>query len=85
MRPALKSIDEINGGAALEIGFADQLVLLDPAGIAYFPEMGMLVVSDLHLEKASSFARKRIFLPPYDTAATLARLAVRLQRTLWRS
>lgn len=35
----------------------------------------MLVVSDLHLEKGSSYAARGIMLPPYDTAATLARLA----------
>ncbi|MEM9999723.1 MAG: metallophosphoesterase, partial [Pseudomonadota bacterium] len=72
----MKSVEDVNGGEPLETAFADQAVLLDPAGIAYFPDMKMLVVSDLHLEKASSFARKRIFLPPYDTAATLARLTV---------
>jgi DNA ligase-associated metallophosphoesterase len=47
----------------------------DCAGILYWPEHGLLVVSDLHLEKGSSFARRGILLPPYDTAATLARLA----------
>ena len=35
----------------------------------------MLVVADLHLEKGSSFAARGVLLPPYDTAATLARLA----------
>jgi DNA ligase-associated metallophosphoesterase len=33
------------------------------------------VVADLHLEKGSSFASRGQLLPPYDTAATLARLA----------
>jgi DNA ligase-associated metallophosphoesterase len=47
----------------------------DPAGALYWPEHGLLVVSDLHLEKGSSFARRGILLPPYDTAATLSRLA----------
>jgi DNA ligase-associated metallophosphoesterase len=32
-------------------------------------------VADLHLEKGSSFAMRGQLLPPYDTAATLARLA----------
>lgn len=36
----------------------------------------MLIVSDLHLEKGSAFAARGVLLPPYDTAATLARLAV---------
>ncbi|MEO1200224.1 MAG: ligase-associated DNA damage response endonuclease PdeM [Pseudomonadota bacterium] len=34
-----------------------------------------LIVADLHLEKGSSFATKGVFLPPYDTTATLTRLA----------
>ena len=33
-----------------------------------------LVVSDLHLEKASAYAARGQMLPPYDTKATLARL-----------
>ncbi len=32
----------------------------------------MLVVSDLHLEKGSSFAKRGQMLPPYDTCATLS-------------
>ncbi len=35
----------------------------------------MLAVADLHLEKGSSFAARGVLLPPYDTAATLARLS----------
>ncbi len=34
----------------------------------------MLVVSDLHFEKASSYAARGQMLPPYDTRATLARV-----------
>jgi len=47
----------------------------DPAGIIYWPEQGLLAVADLHLEKGSSYAARGQLLPPYDTAATLARLA----------
>ena len=39
-----------------------------------------LVVSDLHLEKGSSFAARGVLLPPYDTAATLGRLAAVIAR-----
>ena len=49
-------------------------LMLDPAGIAYWPDESVLVVADLHLEKGSSFAARGMLLPPYDTAATLARL-----------
>jgi hypothetical protein len=52
----------------------------DPAGILYWPDQGLLLVADLHLEKGSSFARRGVLVPPYDTAATLARLAAALAR-----
>lgn len=48
---------------------------LDPRGAAFLPQDRILLVSDLHLEKASSIARRGYFLPPYDTGVTLARLA----------
>ncbi|MDQ2954071.1 MAG: ligase-associated DNA damage response endonuclease PdeM, partial [Pseudomonadota bacterium] len=38
------------------------------------PGEGLLAVADMHLEKGSSYARHGVFLPPYDTATTLARL-----------
>lgn len=47
----------------------------DLSGALYWSEERLLVVSDLHLEKGSSFAARGILLPPFDTAATLARLA----------
>ncbi len=47
----------------------------DPSGALYWPDEHMLIVADLHLEKGSSYAARRVFLPPYDTSATLARLA----------
>jgi DNA ligase-associated metallophosphoesterase len=40
-----------------------------------------LLVADLHLEKASWFARFGQFLPPYDSHATLTALAAEVQRT----
>jgi DNA ligase-associated metallophosphoesterase len=46
----------------------------DVAGALFWPEQGVLAVADLHLEKGSSFAARGVLLPPYDTAATLARL-----------
>ncbi len=55
-------------------------LVLDPAGALYWPEERALVVADLHLEKGSSFAARGMLLPPYDTAATLARLAQLIAR-----
>ena len=40
-----------------------------------------LLVADLHLEKASWFARLGQFLPPYDSHATLSALATEVERT----
>lgn len=55
-------------------------LVVDPAGALYWPEEKMLVVADLHLEKGSAFAARGVLLPPYDTAATLARLARLIER-----
>jgi DNA ligase-associated metallophosphoesterase len=57
-----------------EIVVAGVALLADPAGAIYWPEASALVVADLHLEKGSSLAARGVLLPPYDTAATLARL-----------
>ena len=52
-----------------------EALVLDPAGALYWPAMGLLVFADLHFEKGSSFARRGSLLPPYDTRATLSRIA----------
>ncbi len=54
---------------------AGVVLVADPDGALYWPEQSLLAVADLHLEKGSSFAARGQLLPPYDTAATLARLA----------
>lgn len=41
-------------------------------GGLWWADRRVLVVSDLHLEKGSSYARRGQLLPPYDTGATLA-------------
>jgi DNA ligase-associated metallophosphoesterase len=46
----------------------------DPSGALYLEDDRILVVSDLHFEKGSSFARRGMMLPPYDTGTTLAAL-----------
>src|SRR4051812_11472214 len=43
-------------------------------GALFWPARKALLVADLHLEKASWFARLGQMLPPYDTIATLADL-----------
>ena len=54
--------------------------MLDPAGALFWPATALLVVSDLHLEKGSSYARHGQLLPPWDTHATLDRLTSLLRR-----
>jgi DNA ligase-associated metallophosphoesterase len=54
---------------------AGELLVTHPAGVLYWAAQNLLVVADLHFEKGSSFARRGLFLPPYDTAVTLKRLA----------
>ncbi|WP_205648667.1 ligase-associated DNA damage response endonuclease PdeM [Acuticoccus kandeliae] len=54
--------------------------VLDPTGALYWAAEGTLVVSDLHLETGSAFARSGQMVPPYDTGLTLARLAEAMGR-----
>lgn len=57
-----------------EIEIAGERAVCDRRGVLYFPDLRLLTVSDLHLEKGSSHARRGSLVPPYDTAATLLRL-----------
>jgi DNA ligase-associated metallophosphoesterase len=55
-------------------------MIADLSGALFWEEERLLVVSDLHLEKGSSFATRGVLLPPYDTAATLGRLGAVMAR-----
>lgn len=55
-------------------GIAGVAFELRAAATAYLPEHGVLLVSDLHLEKGSAYAARGQMLPPYDSSATIARL-----------
>ena len=57
------------------VSVAGATAIVDRRGALFFPPARLLVVSDLHLEKGSSFARRGMLIPPYDSAATLAQLA----------
>ncbi|MEH6827623.1 ligase-associated DNA damage response endonuclease PdeM [Parasphingorhabdus sp.] len=48
--------------------------IVAPAAL-YWPAKNALLVADLHLEKASFYARQGQMLPPYDSQATLEELA----------
>jgi DNA ligase-associated metallophosphoesterase len=68
----------VQAGGALSInGVA---FVADCAGALYWPSEGLLAVADLHLEKGSSFAKRGMLLPPYDTASTLANLQILIDR-----
>ncbi len=56
------------------IVLSDQHFYAHPTGALYWPQKQALIVADLHLEKASHFAEKGRFLPPYDSAETLNKL-----------
>lgn len=55
-------------------------LLGDRSGGLYWPTRATLVVADLHLEKGSAYAVRGQFLPPYDSAATLAGLEALVAR-----
>ncbi|ESQ81489.1 hypothetical protein AEAC466_21395 [Asticcacaulis sp. AC466] len=57
-----------------EIDFAGQRFVLDAGLALYWPAQEALVVSDLHLEKASFLAQFGSAVAPYDTLDTLLRL-----------
>jgi DNA ligase-associated metallophosphoesterase len=65
-------------GAALCVNGAT--LAADVSGALWWPAERLLAVADLHLEKGSSFARRGTLLPPYDSAATLARLQAAVER-----
>ncbi len=71
----MRSLETDRAGAH-EFELAGAALLADPTGALVWPLQRTLVVADLHLEKASSLAARRgLLLPPYDTAATLTKLA----------
>ena len=62
----------------LELGGVE--LTADRAGVLVFESVRTLIVSDLHLEKGSSLARRHALLPPYDTRTTLRRLRLAIER-----
>ena len=65
---------------AAPVHMAGERLMLDPAGAAFWPAQAALIVADLHFEKGSAAAAKGRLLPPWDTHATLDRLAALLRR-----
>ncbi len=73
---------EDNGPAVsvATVTIADVTLIADLSGAFVWESERLLVVSDLHLEKGSSFATRGVLLPPYDTVATLSRLSAVIAR-----
>jgi DNA ligase-associated metallophosphoesterase len=75
MRPRVAGTLPAKAGGSGSITVVGVSLVAACAGALYWPEERLLAVSDLHLEKGSSFAERGVLLPPYDTAETLVRLA----------
>jgi hypothetical protein len=60
--------------------FAGETFEATADGALSWPSQQALLVADLHLEKASWFARLGQFLPPYDSHATLTALAAEVDQ-----
>jgi len=57
-----------------DINFGGTVFLPLLSGGLYWPEKQALIISDMHLEKGSSYLKYGLFLPPYDTVETLKKL-----------
>jgi len=71
-------------GASCTIRLNGAALVAEASGALWWPDQGTLVVADLHLEKGSAFAARGVMLPPYDTLATLERLALAMRPRLAR-
>jgi DNA ligase-associated metallophosphoesterase len=63
------------------LSFAGETFVPSAAGTLFWQARQALLVADLHLEKASWFARLGQLLPPYDSHATLTALSAEVERT----
>lgn len=63
------------------LDFAGDELRLVQGRALFWPRESALLVADLHLEKASFFARHGQLLPPYDSRETLERLALAIRET----
>ena len=59
---------------SLRLGVSRTEVWMRRSGALWVESESVLVAADLHLETGSAYAARGQLLPPYDTAATLARL-----------
>lgn len=62
----------------IDIHVNGERLTCDWSGCLFWPDEETLIVSDMHLEKGSSYAAKGQLIPPYDSKVTLKRLAKRI-------
>ena len=63
------------------LSFAGEEFAIVQSRALYWPRERALLVADLHLEKASFYARHGQMLPPYDSRETLERVALAIRET----
>ncbi len=66
---------------SVSLSVAGETLVPLACGALHWPAQAMLVVADLHFEKASAFARRGWLLPPYDSADTVGWLIDALAAT----
>ena len=49
-------------------------VIFNPSGAIFILELGILVISDLHIGKSHSIAKRGNFLPPFDIDDTIGKI-----------
>ena len=57
-----------------KLEFCQNTFDIDPHGILIWSKLNTAIVSDLHLEKGSSYAKYGQYIPPYDSLETLIKL-----------
>ena len=57
-----------------KLEFCQNTFNIDPHGILIWSKFNIAIVSDLHLEKGSSYAKYGQYIPPYDSLETLIKL-----------
>lgn len=72
--------DQSTGSSTAVLRVVGVELVADHSGVLFWPATSTLIVADMHFEKGSSFARRGMMVPPYDTGITLSRLSDALMR-----
>jgi DNA ligase-associated metallophosphoesterase len=76
-----KPPDTLQSAAMVPFSFAGEEWRLSADRALFRPRDSALLLADLHLEKASFYATHGQMLPPYDSRATLERVALAIRET----